>query len=449
MSGRRSSSDSTTQIFEVPSNLVLKRFTPSRYIASITTLWGIIATLTGLTHNFAGLVACRLLLGVVEAGLFPGMTIYLTFFYTKRELALRIGYLFVSSALAGAFGGLLAYAIGHMDGVAGLRGWRWIMILEGLPTFVMGIVTWFALADDPEHAYYLNPKEKAMMVARRARQTGFTASAQQFHWKDARKAFTDWKVIAFCVAQFGTDTVLYGYSTFLPTIIEGLGKWKSAQVQALTIPCYCLGAITYIVVARLSDAQQQRGLYTAIFGVIAAIGYALLISNSKSGVHYFGCFLVALGLYVAVGLPLAWLPSNCPRYGKRTVATALQLTFGNCSGIMAPYVSLGAAYWGGPKELTGHRGAAVVPDQRRTAIRERPCSDISHACIRLGRLCLHVGRCHLGLRIFKLVLTNLQGHFARINAKRRAGEEDGKVENKTEEEIAELGDESPRFVYTM
>lgn len=115
---------------ELPSNLILKHYVrPSRWIASITTAWGIIATLTGITQNYAGLIVCRLFLGLVEGGLFPGMAIYLTFFYTKRELALRIGYLFVSAALAGACGGLLAYGIGYMDGVAGQRGWRWIMII--------------------------------------------------------------------------------------------------------------------------------------------------------------------------------------------------------------------------------------------------------------------------------------------------------------------------------
>lgn len=164
---------------ELPSNLVLRRFHPSRWIAFLTTSWGIIATLTGITQSYGGLIACRLLLGAVEAGLFPGMTVYLTIFYTKKELALRVGYLFVSAALAGksavliipwtmrmsercllfpdtpalqmdadkepkgAFGGLLAYGIGFMDGVAGQRGWRWIMILEGLPTFVLGIATWW------------------------------------------------------------------------------------------------------------------------------------------------------------------------------------------------------------------------------------------------------------------------------------------------------------------
>ena len=325
---------------ELPSNLVLKKLTPSRWIAFITIAWGIIATLTGIVQSYGGLIACRLLLGAVEGGLFPGMAIYLTFFYTKRELALRIGYLFVSAALAGACGGLLAYGIGHLDYHAGQRGWRWIMIIEGIPTFILGIATLWLLPNTPETAYFLNDQERAFAAARLKRQVGYTKQAAEFHWDDVRKCFKDWKVWTFCFAQFGSDTMLYGFSTFLPTIIRSImPKASSAMVQVLTIPCYALGAITYLVVARFSDRQQKRGLYSILLGVVSIIGYAMLISDSSAGVHYAGCFLVAMGLYVCVGLPLAWLPTNLPRYGKRTSATGLQLTIGNCSGIMSAFVS--------------------------------------------------------------------------------------------------------------
>lgn len=246
----------------------------------------------------------------------------------------------MSAALAGACGGLLGYGIGFMDGVSGQRGWRWIMIIEGLPTFVLGIASWFILANNPESAYYLSDTEKQLMIVRRERQFGQTKSAQEFHKQDVYLALKDWKIYAFCAGQFGSDTMLYGYSTFLPTIIKNLGDWSTAEVQALTIPCYCLGAISYVVAARMSDSQQKRGLYSVAFGIISVIGYGILISDSSTGVHYFGCFLVAVGLYVIVGIPLAWLPSNQPRYGKRATATGLQLTIGNCSGIMAPYVRM-------------------------------------------------------------------------------------------------------------
>ncbi|KAI5837308.1 major facilitator superfamily domain-containing protein [Morchella snyderi] len=400
----------TYLLFEIPSNLVLKKFTPRRYIALITFIWGVIATLTGLVNSYGALLACRLLLGAVEAGLFPGLTVYLTFFYSKRELALRIGYLFVSAALAGACGGLLAYLIGFMDGVQDMRGWRWILILEGIPTVVLGIATYWWLADSVETAGYLSEEEKAFLVKRRGREVSNTASAQAFHWADVKKCFTDWKCWAFAFAQFGIDTMLYGFSTFLPTIIKAIGNWSNPQVQALTIPCYTLGAITYLLIARLSDAHQKRGLFAVIFCCVSIIGYGILLSDASSGVHYLGCFLVAMGLYVAVGLPLAWLPNNCPRYGKRTAASGFQLTIGNASGIMAPFIYLSAD---SPRYIKGHAVSLSM-----------------------------VG-------FAGLIYTFMWFWLSRLNARRARGDEDHLVAGMSEEDIAELGDESPRYQYTI
>ncbi|KAI4163565.1 MAG: hypothetical protein LQ342_002837 [Letrouitia transgressa] len=318
--------------------------------------------------------------------------------------------LLVSAAIAGAVGGLLAYGIGFMDGVAGQRGWRWILIIEGLPTLILGVVTWFLLADSPETAFYLSSQEKELMRIRRERQTGQTQSAQELHRRDVLAGLRDWKIYAFCAGQFGVDTMLYGYSTFLPTIIADLGKWTTAEVQALTIPCYCLGAISYLVAARLSDTQQRRGMYTVIFGAISVVGYGVLISDSSIGVHYFGCFLIALGLYVVVGLPLAWLPSNQPRYGKRTTATGLQLTVGNASGVMAPFLYPSTEK---PRYVRGN-GVSL--------------SLVGTAC---------------------LIYALMSWILSQKNAGRRAGKEDDKIAHLTESEIAELGDDSPRFVYTI
>lgn len=295
---------------ELPSNLVIKKFTPSRWSAFLTTAWGIVATLTGTVQSFGGLIACRLILGALEGGLFPGLTIYLTLFYTRKEIALRVGYLFVSAAISGSVGGLLAYGVGFMDGVAGQRGWRWIMIIEGLPTIVLGIAVFFWLANDPESARYLTDEEKRLMIVRKERQSGYSKSADEFSRVDVIKGLKDWKIWVFCFAQFGVDTMLYGYSTFLPTIIRGLGTWTTAQVQCLTIPCYALGAITYLVAAWFSDRLQRRGVITVMFGLVSVIGYAVLLSDVSHGVRYFGCFLVAMGLYVVVGIPLGWLPTS-------------------------------------------------------------------------------------------------------------------------------------------
>lgn len=397
-----------SQLFEVPSNLVIKKIRPSRFLASISVIWGIIATLTGITQNYAGLLACRVLLGIVEAGLFPGFMTYLTLFYSKRELALRTGYLFSSAAISGAFGGLLGYGIGFMDGVSGLRGWRWIMILEGIPTVILGVATWFFLADEPENAYYLSEEEKSLIASRRSRHVGQTASAQKFHWADVKEGCLDWKIYAFCVGQFGADTMLYGYSTFLPTIIKGMGSWTAPQVQALTIPCYAVGATVYLIIAWLSDRTQQRAIFVCIFSAVCVVGYGILISNSSSGVHYFGALFIASGLYVTVGIPLAWLASNLPRYGKRTLASGMQLTIGNVSGVMAPFLYKSSEK---PRYVRGNA--------------------VTLALVGLSGL------------VYGMIWFT----FSRINRRRAAGLEHGTIADKSEEEIEEMGDRNPRFVY--
>ncbi|KAI1195373.1 DNA-repair protein rad2 [Nemania serpens] len=395
----------TYLLFEIPSNLVLKPFGPQRWLTFIVIIWGIIALATGFVRNFGSLVALRLLLGVFEAGLFPGLNVYLTFFYTKRELALRVGFLFVSAAIAGALGGLLAYGIGHLDGARGMSGWRWIMILEGIPTIVLGVVVLFFLPNDPESAYFLTPEEKKLMVVRHQRQYGFTESAAQFSKKDMMKAFRDWRVWVFCVGQYGADTMLYGYSTFLPTIINGLSSWTVAEVQLLTIPCYALGAFSYMTIAYVSDRKQMRGVFCVVFGAISVIGYGLLISNTSAGVHYFACFLIATGLYIVVGLPLAWLPNNSPRYGKRTTANGMQLTIGNASGIMASFIYASADQ---PRYIKGNAVSLSL---------------VSVAALAYGLLWFW---------------------YARENARRDKGLIKPEHATLSDDELAELGDESPR-----
>lgn len=388
---------------------MLKKFKPGRYIAVITIIWGLIATLSGLVQNFGSLVACRVLLGVFEAGLFPGLITYLTLFYSRKQLALRIGYLFTSAALAGAFGGLIAYGISFMDGAAGLSSWRWIFILEGIPSVIVGFACFFLLPDDVETAYFLTEEERKIMVNMRFREVGQTASGQKFHWADVKEGAWDFQLWAFSIAQFGEDVMLYGFSTFLPTIIRAIGKWSVAESQALTVPVYALGAITYLVVARISDKTQQRGLYTCVFALVSILGYALLLSHARAAVSYTGCFLVATGLYVSVGLPLAWLPGNLPRYGKRTLASGMQLMFGNIAGIATPFMYQTAD---GPNYTTGHATSLAMVGMAAAI--------------------------YLGMSLY----------YVRVNKNRAAGKEDWKGEGKSEAEIEEMGDRSPRYIYT-
>ena len=199
---------------EMPTNLILKRVQPKRFIPTIAVGWGIVAMCTGFVQNEAQLIVIRLLLGLCEAGFFPGLCFYLTFFYRRRELGLRIFFLFAGSAISSSFSGLLAYGIGHMDGIRGWHAWRWLMILEGIPTILFGFAAFFILANDPSEAYYLTPREKYLCRVRRAldrSDVGLEDQNGKIQWDQCFMAWKDWKVWSLAIAQIGVTVMLYGY----------------------------------------------------------------------------------------------------------------------------------------------------------------------------------------------------------------------------------------------
>jgi MFS family permease len=178
----------TYSAFEIPSNLLLKRFRPSIWLPSIMVAWGTVMTLMGLVRNYHGLLVARSFLGVAEAGLYPGVAYYLTMWYCTEELAFRQGLFFSAASVAGAFSGLLAYAIAKMDGVGGYAGWRWIFILEGLLTIVVAVISFFVLYDFPETASFLTTEEKAWVIYRLkyqgSRNSGrLVAESNRFEWR--------------------------------------------------------------------------------------------------------------------------------------------------------------------------------------------------------------------------------------------------------------------------
>lgn len=153
-------------------------------------------------QNYHGLLAARIFLGVAESGLFPGVVYYNTMWYCRYEVQVRQAYFFSAASIAGAFSGLLAYGISYMDGVAGLAGWRWIFILEGMLTVVVAFSAYFVLHDYPETASFLTPEERAF-IAFRLRYDGQDAEthdgqriaqSDKFGWKYVRQAFGDWQI---------------------------------------------------------------------------------------------------------------------------------------------------------------------------------------------------------------------------------------------------------------
>lgn len=155
----------------------------------------------GGVHNYAQVTGLRFLLGVMEAGLFPGFVYYLTFWYRNSERSMRVALILASATLAGAFGGAIAYGVGHMNGAHGLSAWRWLFIIEGAPSCASAFLVWLFLPDYPESAHWLSPEEKEL-AAQRLQTEGSHGSAKAMSWADAKAVLTDWRLYAHYAVCF-------------------------------------------------------------------------------------------------------------------------------------------------------------------------------------------------------------------------------------------------------
>jgi MFS transporter, ACS family, DAL5 transporter family protein len=303
-------------------------------IPALMFCWSIVIIGTGFMKNASQLYASRLLLGLFESGMFPCLAVYLSTFYKREEQGLRIAYLLVSAALSGAFGGLFAFALLKMDGVGGLAGWRWLFIVEGLATVVVSIAIFFLLPDNFETARFLNEDDKKIMRIRAeiaARYNG----AEEFEWKEVRKAFQDPKTWISCWSQFMGDICSFGLSTFLPLIIKGFG-YTTVRTQLLTIPVFLVAAFFFVIVSWCSDHFGKRVFFMLPAVLVTMIGYALQlgIPISNKAVLYFSTFLIAPGIYIILGLNCTWLLNCHAGYYKRATAVGMNQTIGNAAGVV-------------------------------------------------------------------------------------------------------------------
>lgn len=372
-------------LVEVPSNIILKKVKPDRWIPFLVLVWGIMTMLTGVVHNFGGLVAIRMALGFCEGGLLPGLVLYLSTMYKRHELQLRVGIFYASASLSGAFGGLLATAILKMNGVRGMAGWRWIFILEGLATIIIAIVSSLILPSDLSSAKFLTPEERDFAVRRfqsddvtylkgpateaqpdspMEKESGARvesplkslavgaeeADEEYFEWREVIRGITDIQTWLTGLAYFAILVSLYSYSLFLPTIMTGLG-YSGSAAQLHTVPPYVPATILTVIVAILADRLKWRGPFILIFLPLAIIGYIIVIAAKANSTRYIAVFFMAVGVYPTVPCVLSILPNNTSGHYKKATTTALQLAIANASGFVATFVYTPNQ---APKYIRGH-----------------------------------------------------------------------------------------------
>lgn len=336
--------------FEVPSNILITKFRPSIMLPATMILWGIVITLTSLVQNYHQLIVLRLLLGMTEAALYPGVVFYLTKWYTKKDLQFRQAMFFAGASAAGAFSGLLAYGISFMNGIAGLKGWRWIFIIEGLFTVVVAVCILFITYDYPETAKFLAEEERAYIIYRLSHDFDEDIpidpqiAEEVYNRKDKvalkaalKAAFTDWQLPCHILVHWSIITTLYTVSFFLPSITKSMG-YTNADAQLMTVPPYIAAVFSSMTAAYLSDRYNLRSPFIVFFQIVMIIGYiaALAIDIEKNpGGVYAGMFLAVVGSYSAMPGMISWLAINLSGPYKRSIGIAAHIAFGNMGSTFA------------------------------------------------------------------------------------------------------------------
>ncbi|GJN71068.1 hypothetical protein PLIIFM63780_002341 [Purpureocillium lilacinum] len=343
-------------LLEIPCNVILKLTRPSIWMPSIMLAWGIVMTLTGIVKDFKGLVICRVFLGITESGFFPGATYLLTVWYRRYEVQTRMVVFYASVSLSGAFSGLLAYAIQHMEGIAHLGGWSWIFILEGLATIVIAICMYIFLPDGPATAKFLTQEEKRFIITRLETETGSgegrTTNSDKLTVRQVMEALKEWRIYVAVVIYWGNTVAVYAFSVTIPTVIRDLG-YSAANAQLMTIPVYVCAMICAVVSAMLSDRYKQRSSFILGACVTAALGLLALIASphpNYPGLTYGFLFLAASGLYSIIVPAICWIANNLAPSGKRAVGMAMLISGGNLGGIVGSNIFLereAPHYWSG------------------------------------------------------------------------------------------------------
>ncbi|CAE6446307.1 unnamed protein product [Rhizoctonia solani] len=318
-------------IFEVPSNIFLKRLRPSIWLSALMLLWG---TVQGLVHNYGGLLGMRWMLGMFEAGLFPGVNYYLSCWYKRSEFGIRAAVFFSAATVSGAFGGLLAAAISKMDGIGGKPAWAWIFILEGLATVIAGAASFWIIQDFPDEAKFLTEEERAFVVRRLQSDDQFSAAGEKLKTRYIFQALKDWKTWLGMLCYAGSDGPLYAFSLFTPSIINQLG-YTATPANLLSVPVYAWACILTVGVGYFADRIGNRGIFNLIFFTIGLAGYIILIASRNAALSYFAVYLAASGIYPLIPNTIAWMSNNVEGSYKRSVALAMVISFGNLNGAVS------------------------------------------------------------------------------------------------------------------
>jgi MFS family permease len=297
--------------------------------------WGIITICTSAVSSFGGLLTIRFFLGVAEAGFFPGVVMYLCYWYKPSERATRLAIFAGSVAVAGAFSGLLATGISFLNGKANLAGWQWLFILTGIPAVLWGIVVWFYMPNYPQDAKFFTEEERVFAIARMG---PFAPNKEDktFNVKIAKQTLLDPLFWVYAISYFLMVNSLNAFGYFSPTIVANLG-FKGYTAQLLTVPPNVFGLIIILSNCLHSDYSRER-IRHALAGIfLVGTGYLLLALVKNWIGRYVAVFLIAC-TNSAVMPFLAHRTATVSGSTATALATGVTIAISNCGGISAPFL---------------------------------------------------------------------------------------------------------------
>lgn len=322
-------------LFEVPSTIILNHVGARFWIGRVLITWGLASAGMAFAAGPKSFYILRFLLGLAEAGFFPGIILYLGYWFPARHRSQVIALFMTAAPIAGFVGSPLSGALMQLDGIMGLRGWQWLFLLEGLPAVILGFATFWVLTDRPEQATWLTDEQRTWLTHTMNEEQGTRAGHKLVHspWR----ALGDWKVLALALAYFGTSAGLYTVGIWSPFIIKGLG-FSIMKVSLLVAIPNLVAVMGMLLWSQNSDKTQERYYHAAIACLIAAVGMAIAAATGGS------IFLAILGLSltafgVSAAKPPLWtLPPRFFAGDGAAASIGLINSLGTLGGFAGPYM---------------------------------------------------------------------------------------------------------------
>ncbi|KAF9174504.1 hypothetical protein BGX21_000555 [Mortierella sp. AD011] len=330
--------------FEIPSNMIIRRVGPHRWIPFLMCLWGLATASQVWLNDRASFLICRAFVGMFEAGYIPGIAVYLTTYYKREEMALRMSLFWSTLFIASSVAGVLSYFILHMRGIAGLAGWKWLFLIDGLATALIGVLSFFILPEGPtatkgylRFSGYLTERQEFIAVTRLVRDDHSKADSSRrvVRKEDIMRALLSPRVWPNILIGFFGLFPSTPIGSFAPLILKMLG-FDALTTNLLAIPGYILSLTVMSIVSYSSDRYNERAFHGAaatLYYAACVAGLALLPADASKYSLYI-CLIFAMGGSTCWHpVNAAWISGNTAPVGKRTIALAMYIMSVNLTAI--------------------------------------------------------------------------------------------------------------------